>query len=222
MELLENCYEAYRRASDDISRRFNQALFVRILVDQDGEIRTELAEPFEMILSTDVVRPITNTAQKEETPIGISLVEGSRDELLVRVLHNYSKDCVIGINPGELLSLARADQRKDEPGRRTPKSARQLRYVEIDRLVARYREVRNVRAVAVEFKLSRTTVTKHLADRGIVTTKSMNAVQIAQATELYADGLSSVKIGKQLGFDNHTILKKLRSNGVPIRHALGR
>lgn len=34
MELLENCYEAYRRASDDIRRRFNQALFVRILVDQ--------------------------------------------------------------------------------------------------------------------------------------------------------------------------------------------
>ena len=65
MELLENRYDSYRRASDDIRRRFNQALFVRILVDQDGEIRTELAEPFEMILSTDVVRPITNTGQKK-------------------------------------------------------------------------------------------------------------------------------------------------------------
>ncbi len=83
MQLLENCYEAYRRASDDIRRRFNQALFVRILIDQDGEIRTELAEPFEMILSTAVVRPVAKAGQKEEPPAKISLVEGSRDELLV-------------------------------------------------------------------------------------------------------------------------------------------
>jgi hypothetical protein len=29
-------------------------------------------------------------------------------------------------------------------------------------------------------------------------------------------------IGKQLGFDNHTIIKALRERGVPIRAALGR
>ncbi|MDQ1574866.1 MAG: site-specific recombinase, partial [Microbacteriaceae bacterium] len=83
MELLENCYEAYRRASDDIRRRFNQALFVRILVDQAGEIRTELAQPFEMILSTNRLQLTTNAGEKEEPPAKISLVEGSRDELLV-------------------------------------------------------------------------------------------------------------------------------------------
>ena len=83
MELLENCYEAYRRASDDIRRRFNQALFVRILVDQNGEIRTELAEPFEMILSLDAVTATTAAGQKEEPSAKISLVEGSRDEHLV-------------------------------------------------------------------------------------------------------------------------------------------
>jgi site-specific DNA recombinase len=83
MELLENCHEAYRRASDDIRRRFNQALFVRILVDQTGEIRTELAQPFEMILSTGVARPVTQAGQKEEPSAKFSLVEGSKDELLV-------------------------------------------------------------------------------------------------------------------------------------------
>lgn len=83
MELLENCYEAYRRAPDDVRRRFNQALFVRILVDQHGEIRTELAQPFEMILSTNDVITAVNAGVKEEPSAKISLVEGSRDKLLV-------------------------------------------------------------------------------------------------------------------------------------------
>ncbi len=83
MELLQNCYEAYRRAPDHIRRRFNQALFVRILVDQNGEIRTELAEPFEMILTTEPMATTTAAGQKEEPSAKISLVEGSRDEHLV-------------------------------------------------------------------------------------------------------------------------------------------
>lgn len=65
--------------------------------------------------------------------------------------------------------------------------------------------------------MSRTTVAKHLADRGVVTTKSMNAAQIGSAVQLYADGLSSIVIGKQLGFDNHTIIAALRSMDVTIR-----
>lgn len=70
--------------------------------------------------------------------------------------------------------------------------------------------------------MSRTTVAKHLADRGVATTKSMSAEQIARAVELYADGLSSMVIGKQLGFDNHTIVKALRMSGMRIRPALGK
>jgi site-specific DNA recombinase len=83
MEMLENCYEAYRRAPDEIRRRFNQALFVRILVDQDGEIRSELAQPFEMILNSDVPAPGLAPGKKKEPPTNISLVEGSREQHLV-------------------------------------------------------------------------------------------------------------------------------------------
>ncbi|MEC5152462.1 hypothetical protein [Cryobacterium sp. GrIS_2_6] len=137
-------------------------------------------------------------------------------------MHNYSKDCAVGVNPGELLTRARADQRKSEPDRRSPKTARQLRAAEIDQLVARYVRLKSIRQVAVEFKLSRTTVAKHLGNRGIATTKSMNAEQIARTVDLYADGLSSMVVGKQLGFDNHTIIKALRMSGVRIRPALGR
>ena len=70
--------------------------------------------------------------------------------------------------------------------------------------------------------MSRTTVAKHLGERGIMTTKSMSAEQAARAIELYNDGLSSIVIGKQLEFDNHTIIKALREAGIEIRSQLGR
>lgn len=50
MGLIESSYEASRRAPDDIRRRFNQAFFERIYVDEIGEPSAELAEPFNMIL----------------------------------------------------------------------------------------------------------------------------------------------------------------------------
>jgi DNA-binding CsgD family transcriptional regulator len=156
-----------------------------------------------------------NTDQINSPDISIEAI------YLVRILHNYSNHCVVGINPRQLLDRARVDQRADEPGPRSQKTARQLRVTEVDRLVTRYKEAKNIRRVAAEFKMSRTTVAKHLADRGIVTTKRMNAAQVSQAIELYADGLSSMTIGKQLGFDNHTIIKALRTSGVTIRSALG-
>ena len=117
---------------------------------------------------------------------------------------------------------AESDHRKSEPERRIPASAIRLQPDEVDQLVARYNETRNMRQVAREFRMSRTTVAKHLADRGVATTKSMSAEQIARAVELYADGLSSMVIGKQLGFDNHTIVKALRMSGMRIRPALGK
>ena len=97
----------------------------------------------------------------------------------------------------------------------------ELREHEIDELVARYQETRNMRQVAREFRMSRTTVAKHLADRNIDTSRGMKAGDVARAVELYAEGLSSVNIGKQLGFDNHTVISALRSEGVVIRKALG-
>lgn len=99
-------------------------------------------------------------------------------------------------------------------------SARQLREREVDRLVEHYLEVRNVRQVAREWKISRTTVAKHLADRGIDTSHHMNEIEVIEAARLYSEGWSSVRIGQQLGFDNHTVLSALRLAQVPIRSAV--
>jgi hypothetical protein len=100
--------------------------------------------------------------------------------------------------------------------------ARQLRDAETDHLVQRYLEVRNMRQVAREFRMSRTTVAKLMAERGVDTAPGMKPTDVAQAIELYAQGISSITIGKQLGFDNHTVIAALRAQSVPIRKALGR
>lgn len=70
--------------------------------------------------------------------------------------------------------------------------------------------------------MSRTTVAKHLANRGIDTFRGMKPADVAKTVELYGDGLSSTNSGKRLGFDNHTVFSALRAEGVPIRKALGR
>lgn len=80
-----------------------------------------------------------------------------------------------------------------------------------------YLDVRNMREVAREFRVSRTTVAKLLSERGIDTSRKMGPADIATAVELYAAGESSIRIGKQLGFDNHTVLKALRSLGIIVR-----
>jgi DNA-directed RNA polymerase specialized sigma24 family protein len=95
--------------------------------------------------------------------------------------------------------------------------ARQLRDAEKDELVRRYLEVRNMRQVAREFGMSRTTVAKLLAERDIDTSRGMKPAEVKQAIRMYEEGLSSITIGKQLGFDNPTVLKLLRRAGVKIR-----
>ena len=110
-----------------------------------------------------------------------------------------------------LMALKKAKPRseRDEPDPR--KRAIRLREEEIDQLVARYKEIRNMRTVALEFRMSRETVAKHLAARGIDTSKSMKPADIKKAKALYAQGMGSRRIGRMLGFDNKTILKAIAS-----------
>lgn len=141
---------------------------------------------------------------------------------MVRVLHNYSNHVVVGPSPLEVTAKAARSRRPTEEATTPVRPAKQLRPREIDVLVERYAETRNMRAVAREFAMSRTTVAKHLADRGVDTSRGMKRDDIVCAVEMYAEGMSSVNIGKRLGFDNHTVISALRSEGVAIRNALGK
>ncbi len=89
-------------------------------------------------------------------------------------------------------------------------------------MIARYLAIRNIRAVARELHISRTTVARILTEHGIDASRGMSEAQVGIAAELYEQGLSSAVIGRRLGFDNHTILKNLRSCGVAIRPRSGR
>ena len=130
---------------------------------------------------------------------------------LVHLLHAHSK-LQWQQSPRELLVRSRASSRKNNDVRPIRKTAKRFRAQQIDRLVERYQATKNMRLVSREFGISRTTVAKHLADRGVDTSKSMKPTDIAKARELYAQGMGSGRIGKQLGFDNKTILKAIQTN----------
>ena len=94
MELAEHCYEAYRRAPDALRRRFNQAFFTHIYVDEDGSVTGRLSEPFDSVLlwEAEAFPPARRTsgdkiALDQLEQIGgsnvISLAQGSRQNSLV-------------------------------------------------------------------------------------------------------------------------------------------
>lgn len=135
----------------------------------------------------------------------------------MRLLHSYSNTFTVTGGPQELIVRATRGERHPAATAGAPASARQLREHEVDRLVARYLEVRNMRQVAREWRMSRTTVAKHLADRGIETSRRMSETEVTEAARLYAEGWSSIRIGQHLGFDNHTVLDALKAAHVTIR-----
>ena len=136
---------------------------------------------------------------------------------MVRLLQVYSNPSNIGFSAEELVARSRRSSRP-ETARGAVGSARQLRDAELELLVSRYLEIRNMRQVARELRVSRTTVAKLLAERGIDTSLSMKSWEIDRAVELYEKGRSSAAIGTELGFDNHTVLNALRARGVQIIH----
>lgn len=155
-----------------------------------------------------------------------ALGNGSSSEVraeqeMVGILHNYSKHCEVGFSPLKLLFASRRSSRDQEEQSTPVGRALQLREDEIDRLIARFEETGSVKGVAVEFDISRQTAAKHIKRRGLLTVNRMNEQQILEAAERYLEGASAKTIGLVLGFDTQTVLRGLRSIGVPIRPRAG-
>jgi site-specific DNA recombinase len=51
-----DCQAAYYEAADRMRRQFNLAFFKRLILDEDGGVSGELAEPFDVILSEELRR----------------------------------------------------------------------------------------------------------------------------------------------------------------------
>lgn len=135
----------------------------------------------------------------------------------MHLLQVYSNPTVNRASPQTLVFRSTSESRERITERPQRRLARQLRSAEIDKLVDRYRLVRNVKQVAREFGISRATAAKHLADRGVETSRGMSAAETETAIRLYSQGLSSAAIGQELGFDNHTILNAIRAAGLRVR-----
>lgn len=142
----------------------------------------------------------------------------------MRVLQNYSKHSLTTKTLTALRLRAESEHRAPEVRSPARGTARRLRPDEVDQLVAHYEKVRNIRQVAETSGLYRATVREHLKRRGIEVrrVRSMTRSEIAAAVRLYEAGDSSVIVGEQLGFSNHTVLKALRASGVRIRKQIGR
>jgi hypothetical protein len=60
-----DCMTAYREASGTMRRQFNLAFFRRLLIDDEYNVRGELAEPFDTLLGDDLRRAIAARASEE-------------------------------------------------------------------------------------------------------------------------------------------------------------
>lgn len=138
----------------------------------------------------------------------------------MRLLQVYSNPSMNRLSPQALLFRSAKSTRPAGAGKVAVRSARQLREKELEQLVERYLEIRNMRQIAREMRVSRTTVAKVLTARGVDTSLGMKPEEVEKAVELYTQGHSSGFIGKRLGFDNHTVLNALRTHGVKIRARL--
>jgi DNA invertase Pin-like site-specific DNA recombinase len=114
--------------------------------------------------------------------------------LTVHLLEVYSNPAMSRLRPQELIVRSAADEEREPTAALKRIQARQLRSVEVRRLVARYLETGNLRQVARELGISRTTVAKELAAQGIDTSVGMKPNDIHRAVDLCQQVLSSGKI----------------------------
>lgn len=76
LDLIENCGRTYKLADEHIKRIFNQALLGAIWIEMDGNITTELAEPFKSMIQPfqdDIVK--YNIEKAKNLPQAANLIE---------------------------------------------------------------------------------------------------------------------------------------------------
>ncbi len=72
LDLIENCGELYIQADDYLKRIINQAIFKRLLVETDGSVSAELAEPFKSLVEPVEGAIITYNRARRENPSGVA------------------------------------------------------------------------------------------------------------------------------------------------------
>ncbi len=113
-------------------------------------------------------------------------------------------------------------QRRKRP--RVVVTQRRLTELEILDLVAMYEDGASVPDVVTRFGIHRTTVLRTLERHGVPRRPEIRKLgddQRAEAAELYASGLSTVKVGAIFSVDAETIRKAFIRAGVQLRPRRG-
>ena len=92
----------------------------------------------------------------------------------------------------------------------------------MDALVAGYEAGTSMKELAAEFGINRLTVSSHLRRTGVpIRRGGLDHEQASEAAGLYSDGWSSGRWAERFNASADSVLKALRSKGVPIRPRRG-
>jgi DNA-binding transcriptional ArsR family regulator len=125
-------------------------------------------------------------------------------------------------NPAKGTSTATVDRPSDGVVTRVPKGRlRRLSEAEIDELVAARLQGAEIRQLAEQFGVNRSTVDRHLRDRGVPKRRwqgrTLDAAQVRAAGELYACGVRLELVAQQFGVDRRYLGRVLAQAGFVIR-----
>jgi len=145
---------------------------------------------------------------------------------MVGVLRAYCNQPISTKNVKYLIEIARskhvsrtaedASTVKERRPRRLPDDQRRA-------IVKAYRAGRNLNQIAKDHGIHRTTVARVLEEEGTQQRhRGLTTKQVKQATELYAEGLSTLKIGRRLGVSANAVWNALRTAGIELRDPHGR
>ncbi|WP_197023289.1 hypothetical protein [Arthrobacter sp. MA-N2] len=99
-----------------------------------------------------------------------------------------------------------------------PRRCTQLSAEQSQEVVADYQTGARVKELAVKYRISRETVSKHLRRHEVTPRKvGLDERQIKEAIRLYEQGDSLATIGKRMGVTAHTVRSRLVEVGVRMR-----
>jgi AraC-like DNA-binding protein len=140
----------------------------------------------------------------------------------VEVLGRYSNP---GSQTDRLRKLAQLP-----PVRKHPRRSKRVKQVQhrlskpaVMELVAAYQEGITVADLADRYRISRTTLMKHIVRAGAPRRwRKLSQSDIEQAKHMYASGLSLVQLGEHFGVNRSTVQYAFRKVGFVLRDSHGR
>ena len=228
LDLLNDPEELYRRSAPKNRRLLNQAIFVKLYVDDNEVTDHVMREPFaEMHAAQSSValdgqrigkrrRP---EAAKDKTEADLLVAalagRGSSKTAMVELLGRYSNQDIAT----RFRQILAGEGRDDPPARATRPGRRNqsLKPDEVRELLAAYAAGTPIDRVAEHFGIHRTTALNIVKREGVPRRWKTIERHLEEARELYDSGLSMAKVGQHFGVSTDAVREAFLRHSVPIR-----